>query len=299
MGRTSKDKRDIYYRKAKELGYRARSAFKLQQLDEHFKILSSENVSNIVDLCAAPGSWSQYCARCLPDAKILAIDLQRMEPIPNVIDFKADITDDHTPDLIREHFSSGSADLVISDGAPDVTGMHDFDEYVQAQLVLASLDVATQVLRPGGTFISKVFRMHDTDLLYGQLTNLFENVTCAKPRCSRATSVEAFIVCQGYKPWVTESGFTPLIVASEKNEGLNRNKEVGKRRIVPFVSCGAVDDLDSNMSYSLSVPSQKNAGRDVYVPLAPIVQPTEPPYAEAKRRHAGRESKKAEEDKVK
>ena len=122
---------DIYYRKAKELGYRARSAFKLLQIDEEFDIL--RGVNHAVDLCAAPGSWSQVLARKLhadksPDAddvKIVAVDLQPMTPIKGVIQIQGDITTTETANKIIESFGGEKADLVVCDGAPDVTGLHD------------------------------------------------------------------------------------------------------------------------------------------------------------------------------
>eukprot|EP00803_Ostreobium_quekettii_P003021 evm.model.scf_1106.5 EVM.evm.TU.scf_1106.5 scf_1106:50476-52035(+) len=137
MGRASKDKRDIYYRKAKEEGWRARSAYKLLQIDDAFGILN--NVRNVVDLCAAPGSWSQVLSRrlYLPGKKsgstdlpkIVAVDLQPMAPVEGVIQIQGDITSEVTAKEVIDHFDGGRADLVVCDGAPDVTGLHDLDEY--------------------------------------------------------------------------------------------------------------------------------------------------------------------------
>jgi tRNA (cytidine32/guanosine34-2'-O)-methyltransferase len=144
MGRTSKDKRDIYYRKAKEEGYRARSAFKLLQLDEEFSLFNG--VDRAVDLCAAPGSWCQVLAeRLYSDTsvgaqhgsaseslceKIVAVDLQEMAPIQGVRLIQGDITALSTAESIIQHFGGEKADLVVCDGAPDVTGLHDIDECV-------------------------------------------------------------------------------------------------------------------------------------------------------------------------
>jgi tRNA (cytidine32/guanosine34-2'-O)-methyltransferase len=91
-------------------------------------------------------------------------------------------------------------DLVISDGAPDVTGLHDLDIYIQSQLLFSALNLAVGVLRPGGKFVAKIFRARDVDLLYAQLRTVFENVSVAKPRSSRASSLEAFVVCEGFIP---------------------------------------------------------------------------------------------------
>ncbi|KAL2755508.1 hypothetical protein ACRALDRAFT_2027249 [Sodiomyces alcalophilus JCM 7366] len=263
MGKTSKDKRDAYYRLAKEQGWRARSAFKLLQLDEEFDLFAG--VTRVVDLCAAPGSWSQVLSRVLVkgekfgrtawqdrearfrqqmlnvvpsitpsdtptptgeghhassqperstkgDVKIVSIDLQPMSPLPGVITLRADITHPATVPLLlkaldpdydpatRSKPASHPVDLVISDGAPDVTGLHDLDIYVQSQLLFAALNLALCVLKPGGKFVAKIFRGRNVDVLYAQLKIFFEKVVVAKPRSSRASSVEAFIVCINFRP---------------------------------------------------------------------------------------------------
>ncbi|KAF3357149.1 putative ATP-dependent helicase C17A2.12 [Verticillium dahliae VDG1] len=238
MGKTSKDKRDAYYRLAKEQGWRARSAFKLLQLDEEFDLFNG--VTRVVDLCAAPGSWSQVLSRVLIKGEkfgrtawqdreasfrqqmlkvfpsgasdIVSIDLQPISPLPGVVTLRADITHPATvplllkaldPDYDATSQSKNAAhpvDLVISDGAPDVTGLHDLDIYVQSQLLFAALNLALCVLRPGGTFVAKIFRGRNVDVLYAQLKVFFEKVIVAKPRSSRASSVEAFIVCINFQP---------------------------------------------------------------------------------------------------
>ena len=136
-GKHSKDKRDIYYRKAKEEGWRARSAYKLLQIDEQFELF--KGVVRAVDLCAAPGSWSQVLSRRLhagaanpEDVRIVSVDLQEMAPIEGVHLVQGDITSQRTVDEVLAIFREGDearlADLVVCDGAPDVTGMHDLDE---------------------------------------------------------------------------------------------------------------------------------------------------------------------------
>lgn len=302
MGRTSKDKRDIYYRKAKALGYRARSAFKLEQLDEQCDLFS--NAHNVVDLCAAPGSWSQYIARRLKSmnrlitSRVIAIDLQEMAPIPGIRMLQADITKQSTLDEVRAYFAGEPADIVLSDGAPDVTGLHDIDEYVQAQLVLAALNVGIALLRPGGTFVAKVFRQKDTNLLYQQLRILFPDVSVVKPRSSRNSSIEAFVVCRNYGPL---PGFVPKIISTDAGE----NQEIEalsdmNRLAIPFISAGDLSGFDADMTYSLDVdvgnlriddtkvPSQTDADGK-YVSLPPVVPPIQPPYAEAIRRQKQRD----------
>ena len=211
MGRFAKEKRDGYYRAAKVLGFRARSAFKLLQLDEEFSFL--ERATRVVDLCAAPGSWSQVLAQRLSSDGgsaaegvdesaaapiIVAVDLQEIAPIEGVTAIQGDITSRATADAIVRHFSGGLADVVVCDGAPDVTGLHDIDEYVHQQLVVSALAITTHVLAPGGTFVAKVFRGRDTALLTSTLRTYFSRVVVAKPKSSRPQSLESFVVCSGY-----------------------------------------------------------------------------------------------------
>lgn len=217
-------------------------------------------MTRVVDLCAAPGSWSQVLSRVLikgekfgrsawqdreakfrqemlgvfpsapeseapekaeavakepqprKDVKIVSIDLQPISPLPGIITLRADITHPATVPLLlkaldsdydattKSKQASSPVDLVISDGAPDVTGLHDLDIYVQSQLLFAALNLALCVLKPGGKFVAKIFRGRNVDLLYAQLKVFFETVVVAKPRSSRASSVEAFIVCINFRP---------------------------------------------------------------------------------------------------
>lgn len=218
------------------------------------------DVTRVVDLCAAPGSWSQVLSRVLikgekfgraawqdreaklrqqmlglfpssespaasesmdtqeptktqeprKDVKIVSIDLQPMSPLAGITTLRADITHPATVPLLLQSLdpthdastrqASHPVDLVLSDGAPDVTGLHDLDIYVQSQLLFAALNLALCVLRPGGKFVAKIFRGRNVDLLYAQMKIFFERVVVAKPRSSRASSVEAFIVCIGFRP---------------------------------------------------------------------------------------------------
>lgn len=283
MGKSSKDKRDLYYRKAKEQGYRARSAFKLLQLNDEFHFLDDPNLKRVVDLCAAPGSWSQVLSRRLfegtdgtdaSDRKIVAVDLQAMSPIDHVTTLQADITHPRTLARILELFGHHKADFVCSDGAPDVTGLHDLDEYVQQQLILSALQLATCVLRPGGTFVAKIFRGRDIDLLYSQLGLLFDRVTCAKPRSSRGTSLEAFIVCEQYHP---PEGWQPRLdlnqSVQEFFEGCCPHAQQPPRQIAAFMACGSLDSFDSDATYHIA-PTRASS-------LAPVQQPTNPPYKHA------------------
>uniref|UniRef100_A0A8C5PI34 Putative tRNA (cytidine(32)/guanosine(34)-2'-O)-methyltransferase n=1 Tax=Leptobrachium leishanense TaxID=445787 RepID=A0A8C5PI34_9ANUR len=281
MGRSSKDKRDIYYRLAKEEGWRARSAFKLLQLDQEYQLF--KGVQRAVDLCAAPGSWSQVLSRKLRAAedealavKIVAVDLQAMAPLPGVIQIQGDITKVSTAHEIIRHFEGQPADLVVCDGAPDVTGLHDIDEYIQAQLLLAALNITTHVLRQGGTFVAKIFRGKDVTLLYSQLKIFFRQVTCAKPRSSRNSSIESFVVCLGYCP---PEGYIPNMSNPLLDHCYNvdfNQLEGPNRVIVPFLACGDLSAYDSDRTYPLQLEGGKEYS---YVP--PTQPPICPPYQEA------------------
>ncbi|XP_062410911.1 putative tRNA (cytidine(32)/guanosine(34)-2'-O)-methyltransferase [Sardina pilchardus] len=280
MGRSSKDKRDIYYRQAKEEGWRARSAFKLLQLDEEYNLF--EGVTRAVDLCAAPGSWSQVLARKLrtkekkEHVKIVAVDLQAMAPLPGVTQIQGDITKLSTAEEIIKHFEGQSADLVVCDGAPDVTGLHDVDEYIQAQLLLAALNITTHVLKKGGTFVAKIFRGKDVTLLYSQLRIFFSRVTCAKPRSSRNSSIEAFVVCRNYSP---PEGYVPNMSNPllDHSYDVDFNQLEGSNRIiVPFLACGDLSGFDSDRTYPLQLDSSKEYS---YTP--PTQPPIHPPYEQA------------------
>eukprot|EP00053_Salpingoeca_punica_P012389 m.110985 g.110985 ORF g.110985 m.110985 type:complete len:296 (+) comp15935_c0_seq2:126-1013(+) len=283
MGRSSKDKRDVYYRQAKEQGWRARSAFKLLQIDDEFDLF--KGVQRAVDLCAAPGSWSQVLSQKLrplenPAVKIVAVDLQAMAPLPGVIQMQGDITKESTAREITSHFEGEKADLVVCDGAPDVTGLHDIDEYIQAQLLLAALNITTHVLKPGGNFVAKIFRGKDISLLYSQLKIFFPLVTCCKPRSSRNSSIESFVVCRGYAP---PAGYVPTManpLLDHKYDDAN-NLVGPNRTIVPFLACGDLSAYDSDMTYPLDLGGEAGSAQSQYRFLQPAQTPINPPYKDA------------------
>jgi len=261
MGRLSKEKRDVYYRRAKEDGYRARSAYKLLQLHAEFDLLNPDRIRRAVDLCAAPGSWSQVLASRLgagagDGAGIVSVDLQPMAPIGGVHCIQGDITSVSTAREIVSHFSGGRADIVVCDGAPDVTGLHDMDEYIQAQLLFSAVNISTHVLATGGAFVAKIFRGRDTATLCDQLQILFERVSVAKPASSRNSSVEAFVVCQGYsgrpehRDLPLGGGFDTYLGAGGALEAQCRerlDRPADRREFVPFVACGDLSGFDAGL----------------------------------------------------
>lgn len=285
MGRCSKDRRDVYYRLAKEEGWRARSAFKLLQINEEFNIF--KDVLRAVDLCAAPGSWSQVLVRKLrqeaeqpSDVQIVAVDLQAMAPLEGVTALQGDITKLETATAITGHFAGQKAQLVVCDGAPDVTGLHDLDEFVQAQLLVAALNITTHVLTPGGHFVAKIFRGRDIALLYAQLRLFFKTVVVTKPRASRNSSIESFVVCRGYQPSPDyhPTMSNPLLQAVSCSREWQR-LQGSNRAIAPFLACGDLSAFDSDCCYSLQAV---NSASYRYRPATQ--QPIAPAYKEALER---------------
>ena len=233
-----KDKRDVYYRKAKEEGYRARSAYKLVQVAQRFNLF--EGVKRAVDLCAAPGSWSQVLSEHLPreDSFVVAVDLQEMAPIAGVTCLQGDITSAATAEQVIAACGGELADLVVCDGAPDVTGLHELDEFVQFQLLLAAFRIAAVLLRPGGSFVAKIFRGENSQLLFAKFELFFRHVIVAKPRSSRNSSTEAFVIC---KDFCLPDNFVPSL-----DVPLNHAGHIG-----PFLLSGDLTgfDLHSNQLY--------------------------------------------------
>src|SRR5579859_1729633 len=205
-----------------------------------------------------------------PDRIILALDLQPMAPLPGVIQIQADLTHPTTPRLLLTHLNSQKAQLVICDGAPDVTGLHDLDEYIQAQLLLSALKLTTQILVPVGSFVAKIFRGRDSDILSAQLKCLFKSVVCAKPRASRGSSLEAFVVARGFEaPHGVQGLENPFPVNVEGEERYEL-----ERWIAPFIACGDLSAFDSDATYT---DVEKPEGGS----LEPVQPPTNPPYRRA------------------
>lgn len=192
-----------------------------------------------------------------------------MAPIPGVTLLQGDITSKETAEQIIKYFEGNKADIVVSDGAPDVTGLHDIDEYIQAQLILAALNITTFCLREGGKFVAKIFRGKDVTLLYAQLELFFERVTIAKPKSSRNSSIEAFVVAENYKP---PKGYVPTMVNPMLGSGYGDGNELTgpNRVIVPFVACGDLSGFDADQSYSLQ---DGNVGVGEYKYLNPVQPP--------------------------
>ena len=221
------------------------------------------------------------------DFSIIAVDLMEMAPLEGVVQLKGDITAKTTADEIIAQFQGEKAHVVVSDGAPDVLGLHDLDEYLQAQLVLAGLNISLHILEQGGAFVAKIFRGKEVSLLYAQLKRFFEKVTCAKPKASRNSSFESFVVCENFR---LPAGFVPDMernlldlqyamaeTEQEFNSGVNLERAICEE--VYFQGCGDVFGYDADQSYPLD---EAASGGD-YVHQEPLQKPINPPYANALR----------------
>ncbi|BBB27709.1 23S rRNA (uridine(2552)-2'-O)-methyltransferase RlmE [Amphritea japonica] len=190
---------DQYVRKAKELGYRSRASFKLQELNEKDKLIRPG--MTLVDLGAAPGGWSQVAAELVGDeGRVVSSDILEMDPLPGVQFIQGDFTEETVLNEILETLGNELADLVISDMAPNMSGMNAVDQPAAMYLVELALDMARQVLRPGGDFVAKVFQGEGFDEYMNDMRSSFTKVYSRKPDSSRARSREVYLIGRNFRP---------------------------------------------------------------------------------------------------
>ncbi|OIR57149.1 MAG: 23S rRNA (uridine(2552)-2'-O-)-methyltransferase [Amphiamblys sp. WSBS2006] len=187
---------DPFYAQAKKEAYRARSAFKLLEIEKVFCVF--DRVDTVVDLCAAPGSWSQVLRESLPKATVVAVDIQKMAPIEGVTVLLQDITKPEAVEVIEKNLPNSLAGLVVCDGAPDVSGLHDLDEFLQEDILQNAFRIAKGVLCRGGSFVAKIFCKDGKTSIQNDFIAFFEKVSVFKPESSRKHSREHFLVCETY-----------------------------------------------------------------------------------------------------
>ena len=189
----NKQKRDIYVRQSHVDGYRARSAYKLIEIDEKFKIF--KNGISVIDLGASPGSWSQYIARTVKSGRLVSIDLKNMEAIENIIQIKGDFTDLESQEKIKGLFKS-KVDVVVSDMAVNTTGIKDIDAIYTGELAMEAMNFSREMLVKEGRFVSKIFLGSSFNEIVALGKKLFKEVKVFKPKSSRKESKESFIICK-------------------------------------------------------------------------------------------------------
>jgi len=189
----NKQRRDTYVRQSKVDGYRARSAYKLIEIDEKFKIFKGGMI--IVDIGAAPGSWSQYAAKKVKSGKIISVDLKEMEKIQDIIQIKGDFTQELIQKKIKSNLGKG-ADVVMSDMAVNTTGIKNIDSIQTGELCKEAMIFSKEVISEKGFFISKIFMGSTFNEIVALGKKIFKEVKVFKPKSSRKDSKESFIICR-------------------------------------------------------------------------------------------------------
>ena len=189
-------KQEYYYNIAKKQGYRARSAFKLLQIQERYSILKKGDI--VIDLGAAPGGWCQVIKEHIGNGVIIAVDIEEMSPMPGVRFVKSDITKEETIEYIKKEIEK-PADALVSDVAPDITGNYSMDHARSVWLCTHALTIAENVLKKNGVFICKIFEGEELQKFIGKVKNRFGHVKSFVPKASRKRSSEIYIIAKGFK----------------------------------------------------------------------------------------------------
>ena len=189
----NKQRRDIYVKRSKEEGYRSRAVYKLQEIHEKFKIF--KNGYSVIDLGAAPGSWSQYLVKKISKGKIVSIDLLKFEPIKNTHQIIGNFTDEKYKKDIKNYFND-EVDIVVSDMAVNTTGNKNLDAIVTGELCLEAMKFALEILKKKGKFVSKIFMGSSFNEIVAFAKKSFIEVRVFKPSASKKDSKESFIICK-------------------------------------------------------------------------------------------------------
>tara|TARA_A100000164_G_scaffold176102_1_gene156375 strand:- start:1969 stop:2580 length:612 start_codon:yes stop_codon:yes gene_type:complete len=189
----NKQRRDIYVRQSKVEGYRARSVYKLIEINEKFRIFKGGQ--NVIDIGAAPGSWSQYASKVVKSGKIISIDLKRMEPIKNTLQIKGDFVDQEVQVQIKNYLKKGF-DVVMSDMAVNTTGIKNIDSIQTGELCKEAMIFSKDIITENGFFISKIFMGSTFNEIVALGKKIYKEVKVFKPKSSRKDSKESFIICK-------------------------------------------------------------------------------------------------------
>ncbi len=192
----NKQRRDTYVRQSKVDGYRARSAYKLIEINEKFKIFKGGIV--VVDIGAAPGSWSQYASKVVKSGKIISIDLKEMKEIKNTIQIKGDFTENGIQNQIKDRLNK-KPDVVMSDMAVNTTGIKNVDSIQTGELCMEAMIFSKEVISEKGFFISKIFMGSTFNEIVALGKKIFKEVKVFKPKSSRKDSKESFIICKNLR----------------------------------------------------------------------------------------------------
>ena len=192
----NKQRRDIYVRRSKVDGYRSRAAYKLIEIDEKFRIF--KNGISVIDLGAAPGSWSQYLSKKIKNGKIVSIDLKKIEAIENITQILGDFIEEKNKSKIKDFFKS-NVDVVLSDMAVNTTGNKNIDSVHTGELCMEAMLFSKKVLNNDGKFISKIFMGSTFNEIITEAKLIFKEVKVFKPKSSRKNSKESFIICKNLR----------------------------------------------------------------------------------------------------
>tara|TARA_Y100001958_G_C20979142_1_gene371023 strand:+ start:52 stop:663 length:612 start_codon:yes stop_codon:yes gene_type:complete len=192
----NKQKRDPYVRQSKVDGYRARSVYKLIEIDEKFKIFKGG--ISVIDIGAAPGSWSQYASKVIKNGKIISIDLKQMEKIKNTIQIQGDFTKKDIQNEIKSRLNK-DLDVVMSDMAVNTTGIKNIDSIQTGELCKEALTFSKEVISQNGFFISKLFMGSSFNEIVALGKKIYKDVKVFKPKSSRKDSKESFIICKNIR----------------------------------------------------------------------------------------------------
>ena len=193
----NKQRRDTYVRQSKIDGYRARSVYKLIEIDEKFKIFKGG--MSVIDIGAAPGSWSQYVSKTVKNGKLISIDLKDMENIKNTIQIKGDFNEDDVQMKIKSNLNNKEPDVIMSDMAVNTTGIKSIDSIQTGELCKEAMIFSKDIISKNGFFISKIFMGSNFNEIVALGKKIFKEVKVFKPKSSRKDSKESFIICKNLR----------------------------------------------------------------------------------------------------